>query len=159
MAFNPESLSSPSLAIGIVVLVSTLWYFRSKRPTPPLPTHWQHIDTPPLQSQNWLTFARWAYVYGTSRPQCSPLSTMSKRRWKTGELCLVAVLGQTIIILNSAKVANAMLAAKIAIYSERQSTSAVLSSTMSALITLLTDSIGPGREPRRVESGYERVDV
>ncbi|KAF8192574.1 cytochrome P450 [Pholiota molesta] len=49
--------------------------------------------------KEWLTFARWGEIYG--------------------DICSVTVLGQPLIIINSAKIANEMLDKKSAIYSDR----------------------------------------
>ncbi|KAF8076044.1 cytochrome P450 [Lyophyllum atratum] len=76
---------------------------RSKRglPLPPgpkgLPLIGNILDMP--TEQEWLTFAKWG------------------EQW--GDICSVTVLGQPLIILNSAKVATEMLDRKSPIYSDR----------------------------------------
>jgi len=73
--FTPESLSV-AVAVVLVVLTAILWSFRRRRrrrrsafPLPPGPRGYPLVgnlfDMPPLQTQNWLTFAKWGEIYGT----------------------------------------------------------------------------------------------
>jgi uncharacterized protein (TIGR03382 family) len=69
--FTPESLSV-AVAVVLVVLTAVLWSFRRRRsafPLPPGPRGYPLVgnlfDMPPLQTQNWLTFAKWGEIYGT----------------------------------------------------------------------------------------------
>ena len=67
--WKPVSLSVAALAV--VVLSTILWSFRrrSAAPLPPGPRGYPLVgnffDMPSLQSQNWLTFAKWGEIYGT----------------------------------------------------------------------------------------------
>ncbi|EAU84306.1 cytochrome P450 [Coprinopsis cinerea okayama7 len=67
--------------------------------------------------QEWLTFARWGEQWGTCRSSCfiRPLLIYQY----AGDICSITVLGQPLIILNSAKAAFEMLDKKSAIYSDR----------------------------------------
>lgn len=112
MLFSPNPLSplmvSTYLAVAELVLVvfvlALLVRFVRSKPTarlPPGPRGFPFIgnllDMP--TEQEWFTFARWGETWG--------------------DICSVTVLGQPLIILNSAKAAFEMLDKKSAIYSDR----------------------------------------
>ena len=68
--------------------------------------------------KEWLTFARWGEKYGIFL--FYQVSRFSKHSIDfAGDICSVTVLGQTLVILNSAKAASDMLDKKSAIYSDR----------------------------------------
>ncbi|KAF8803765.1 cytochrome P450 [Phlegmacium glaucopus] len=86
--------------VALCILKAVFRSFR-RTPLPPgpkgLPLVGNLLDMP--VEREWLTFARWGEVWG--------------------DICSVTVLGQPIIIINSAKVANDMLDKKSVIYSDR----------------------------------------
>jgi hypothetical protein len=70
--------------------------------------------------REWLTFARWGEVWGTLVFQSALLAIYAQSLYLfLGDICSVTVLGQPIIIINSAEVACDMLDKKSAIYSDR----------------------------------------
>ncbi|PPQ65600.1 hypothetical protein CVT26_000549 [Gymnopilus dilepis] len=89
--------------VAVLLLLSIfLWSFCAKpRSLPPgprgLPLVGNILDMP--SEKEWLTFARWGETWG--------------------DICSVTVLGQPLIILNSARMACAMLDKKSSIYSDR----------------------------------------
>ena len=69
--------------------------------------------------REWLTFARWGEVWGSLSFQSDPTNICHLNTFILGDICSVTVLGQPIIIINSAEVACGMLDKKSAIYSDR----------------------------------------
>ena len=67
--------------------------------------------------REWLTFARWGEVWGSLNFQINPTNFYVISF--LGDICSITVLGQPIIIINSAEVACDMLDKKSAIYSDR----------------------------------------
>ncbi|KAF9534995.1 cytochrome P450 [Crepidotus variabilis] len=67
--------------------------------------------------KEWLTFAKWGEIYGITIFQLSSETSLTVSF--AGDICSVTVLGQPIVILNSAKSAIEMLDKKSAIYSDR----------------------------------------
>ena len=119
------SLQSLSFALLTLIFVTTiLWSIRRRRSTFPLPPGprgypiiGNMLDMPSLQDQAWSRFAKWGQLYGKVYIY-----------WKLGcwtvhiaigEISSVTVFSQTIVVLNSVKSANDMLAAKSSIYSDR----------------------------------------
>ncbi|KIM45959.1 hypothetical protein M413DRAFT_298764 [Hebeloma cylindrosporum] len=101
MAFSYILCLEVLLVVLVLLVLNTI--FRSSR-TPSLPPGPKSLplvgnilDMP--SEREWLTFARWGETWG--------------------DICSVTVLGQPLIILNSAKVAIDMLDKKSAIYSDR----------------------------------------
>ena len=69
--------------------------------------------------REWLTFARWGEVWGSLSLQPTPPIYVHLNTFILGDLCSITVLGQPIIIINSAEIACDMLDKKSAIYSDR----------------------------------------
>ena len=69
--------------------------------------------------REWLTFARWGEVWGSLEFQSTLINLCQLNTFILGDICSVTVLGQPIIIINSAEVACDMLDKKSAIYSDR----------------------------------------
>ncbi|KAF8665749.1 hypothetical protein AX16_000197 [Volvariella volvacea WC 439] len=88
------------VALGLLIL-GRLLRMRRRAPLPPgpkgLPLVGNVLDMP--SEKEWLTFAQWGDIWG--------------------DICTVTVLGQNLIILNSAKAAVGMLDKKSSIYSDR----------------------------------------
>ena len=98
-------------------------FFRSIRriSLPPgpkgLPLVGNILDMP--VEREWLTFARWGEVWGSLSYQSSMPIYVHLNTFILGDICSITVLGQPIIIINSAEVARDMLDKKSAIYSDR----------------------------------------
>ncbi|KAF8974327.1 cytochrome P450 [Flammula alnicola] len=90
-----------SIILLALFILKTIFPSSRTRSLPPgpkgLPLVGNILDMP--AEKEWLTFARWGEAYG--------------------DMCSVTVLGQPLIILNSAKIASDMLDKKSAIYSDR----------------------------------------
>ncbi|KAG5349488.1 hypothetical protein C0989_003480, partial [Termitomyces sp. Mn162] len=88
-------------------------------PLPPGPKGYPLIgnllDMP--SKQEWATFGKWGEQYG-ERVDSFALF-MAVNGLAVGNICSVTVLGQTIVILNSVKIANEILEKKGSIYSDR----------------------------------------
>ncbi|KAF9033183.1 cytochrome P450 [Panaeolus papilionaceus] len=98
----PISLSWIEVTVALLGLyIVKRWISHPIAPLPPGPRAWPLIgnllDMP--TSQEWLTFAKWGKKYGP--------------------ICSISVLGQQIVILNSAKQAMDILEKKSSIYSNR----------------------------------------
>jgi hypothetical protein len=121
--FNAESLSTTVLSLVVLTVVISSFRKRSPFPLPPGPRGYpvvgNLVDMPSHQTPSWLTFAKWGEIYGTyllfnCSHQCHTEGSSS-----IGDICSVTVLGQTIVIINSAQIASDMLAGKSSIYSDR----------------------------------------
>ncbi|THU91604.1 cytochrome P450 [Dendrothele bispora CBS 962.96] len=90
--------------VALIICVFTVYSWRRRQKLPPGPSGYPIIgnlfDMPAHDTQTWLIFADWAERYGS-------------------DISSLTVLGQTFVILNSVEVANEMLGAKSAIYSDR----------------------------------------
>ena len=73
------------------------------------------LDMP--AEREWLTFAHWGDIWGSLNFLIR--HTDMCHEFLLGDICSVTVLGQPIIIVNSAEVASSMLDKKSAIYSDR----------------------------------------
>lgn len=97
------SLTSLDFCLASLALFILVRLFSSKQPAPlppgprGLPLLGNVLDMP--SAQEWLTFAKWGETWG--------------------DICSVTVLGQTLIIINSAKIAFDILDKKSSIYSDR----------------------------------------
>ncbi|KAG6868405.1 hypothetical protein C0993_003642, partial [Termitomyces sp. T159_Od127] len=89
-----------SVSLGVIIM-SWFFYHTQRGPFPPGPKGYPVIgnvfDIP--SKREWETFTKWGKKYG--------------------EICSVRIFGQTLVILNSAKIANEMLDKKGPIYSDR----------------------------------------
>lgn len=74
------------------------------------------LDMP--AEQEWLTFAQWGEKWGTRLP-APKFAPRDLTDALLGDICSVTVLGQSLIILNSADAAIEMLDKKSSIYSDR----------------------------------------
>jgi hypothetical protein len=85
---------------------------------PPGPHRWPLIgsalEVP--RTHPWLTFAKWAKTYGTGYHISISLLIRT-----TGSIVYAEVVGQPLIVLNSAKIARDLLDQRSAIYSDRPS--------------------------------------
>lgn len=124
-----KTFSLSSLALGIF-LVSICYLFLGRvlfrwrkshsLPLPPGPFRWpilgNALQIP--QTHTWLTYTKWAKLYG--------LSSIPSRRQRTsylhhhpGDIIYLEVVGQPLVILNSANAAKDLLDKRSSIYSDR----------------------------------------
>jgi hypothetical protein len=105
--------------VALSILLKALFRSIRRISLPPgpkgLPLVGNILDMP--VEREWLTFARWGEVWGSLSFQST--SPISLNTFILGDICSITVLGQPIIIINSAKVACDMLDKKSAIYSDR----------------------------------------
>lgn len=119
MLDNVWSILDAVLAVaGIVLVKQLLKRNASSPPLPPgprrLPLIGNVLDMP--ASHGWLTFAQWGEKYGMPPVGQSQRTSDSLR---AGDIVYVNLLGQSILILNSAKAAVELLEKKSTIYSDR----------------------------------------
>ncbi len=113
-----NAVFSSSLLL-LVLFILTSIFFKSRRPPLPpgpkgLPLIGNILDMP--SDKDWFTFAKWGEIYGIFQVI---FSVSSFDFLSAGDISSVTVLGQPLIILNSAKVAVEILDKKNAIYSDR----------------------------------------
>ncbi|KAJ6581964.1 cytochrome P450 [Mycena capillaripes] len=109
-------LSSMQTAILVATFVSIGFLLskssrRLKSNLPPGPRRWPLIGSvlEMPQSHQWVTFSQWAKTYGAS----------NIRIYSVGSIVYLDVLGQPVIVINSAKVAKDLLDQRFLIYSDR----------------------------------------
>ncbi len=115
-------VSNTLLAISLLLFVyilKSIFFKARKPPLPPgpkgLPLVGNVLDMP--SEKDWFTFAKWGETYGMFQETFFCVSSFDCL--SIGDISSVTVLGQPLIILNSAKVAVEMLDKKSAIYSDR----------------------------------------
>ncbi|KAF5321043.1 hypothetical protein D9619_000276 [Psilocybe cf. subviscida] len=101
MDFNYLLVAQCVLVLIVLLVAKSIFWPRNALSLPPgpkgLPLVGNILDMP--SEREWKTFAQWGEKYG--------------------DICSVTVLGQTVIVLNSAQIARDMLDKKSAIYSDR----------------------------------------
>lgn len=102
----------------LIVLLRRYISSKSQPSLPPgprgLPVIGNLLDMP--SEQEWFTFARWGEQYGAwNQTQRQRIPT----KLRVGDICSVTILGQPLVILNSAKSTWDMLDKKSSIYSDR----------------------------------------
>ena len=127
-ADSKAGVSSDMLLHWLVLAVSllTFRYLYGKRrkhpglPHPPgpkgLPLVGNIRDVPSKNA--WLTYARWSIDYGKPGLQ-SVLAMTNSRRYIGSDLIRMNILGNNVVIVNSAEAAEDLLDKKGAIYSDR----------------------------------------
>lgn len=121
-----SSFTSASLALYILLLVFRILRVRCSRYLPlppgpkPLPILGNALDVP--LSKQWLVFQRWAEEYGKysralRESRCHPAIL--------GDIMYLNLLGQSVIVLNTAQATYDLLDKRSAIYSDRIKSSVV----------------------------------
>lgn len=105
------------LVLALAVLARILYVARTRQARlPPGPrTSWLGSVNVPREYQ-WLTYAHWKKTYGT-RPPYSFIDVTDSPR--TGDIIYIRVLGNPIIVLNSAEAVNDLFEKRSANYSSR----------------------------------------
>lgn len=118
---SPIPLEQLVIIVVVVFLIYCFSKTRQRLRSLPGPRGWPilgNIFDIPTEYQ-WKTFAQWGEKYGkpTAHPSCTPPKLVPPT--PPGPLTSVSVLGQRIVIINSAQVAVELLDRKSLIYSDR----------------------------------------
>src|ERR1700749_4872496 len=118
----PSSITAVdvSLAIAGLYLIKRIATPKPPGPSPPgpkgLPLLGNLLDMP--TEQEWVKFSKWGETYGKFYPMPQQYIQRISEGNIIGDICSVNVLGQPVIILNSAKIAMDLLDKKSLIYSD-----------------------------------------